>query len=297
MIEISVVIGARNQRAVLEATLEALASQSLARGAYEVVVVDSASTDGTRDLCLNRDWPMSLRYAARENAGKCAARNDAIRLARGGLVFLTDADVVAEPDLLARHAARHASRPGCVVVGRQRIVDRLDEIGASRREALRGSPRAGARLTWRQFVTGNASVARQVLIEAGSFDEDFQGYGYEDYELGYRLAQRGVTFVYEPAAVNWHCHKVGFDEDLARKREAGAAAVLFARKHPSRALRTQLGLHPLNRFLWRWPHEQGWLARVSHRHRNADGFRGRLARWFLLEYAFQSGVRHAWSTT
>ena len=70
------------------ATLEALASQSLARGAYEVVVVDSASTDGTRDLCLNRDWPMSLRYAARENAGKCAARNDAIRLAGGRLIFL-----------------------------------------------------------------------------------------------------------------------------------------------------------------------------------------------------------------
>lgn len=293
MTVISVVIGTRNQRAVLAATLDAFGRQTLGAGAFEVVVVDSASDDGTAGLCQGQSWPMPLRYARRENTGKCAARNDAIRQAQGRLVLLTDADVIPDPELLARHVAAHEQGDARVIVGRQFLIDRIEEIGDTRREALRPTPHVGAQLTWRQFVTGNASLPRTHLVDAGLFDEDFGGYGYEDYELGYRLAARGLTFVFEPSAVNWHCHRVTFEDDLPRKRDAGRAAVLFARKHPSRALRTELGLHAANRLLWRLAADEGWLVRLGRSHAGASGTRGRLARGFLLEQAFQAGVREA----
>lgn len=293
MIGISVVIGTRNQAAVLHAVLESFSRQSLQPDAFEVVIVDSASTDGTRELCEGRRWPFPLRYRMRADAGKVAARNDAIRQARGALVLLTDGDVVADRELLAQHVDAHARCPGRVVVGRQLLVDRLDQVGQFPREALRRPHRAGDRLGWSEFVTGNASLDRALLIDVGLFDEDFRGYGYEDYELGYRLTARGVPIVYEPAAVNWHCHAVRFEDELGRKREAGHSAVLFARKHPSRVLRAQLGLHPVNAWLWRHVADDGWLHRTGVAWGAWPGVRGRLGRWFLVEQAFQAGVRKA----
>ncbi len=291
MMSVSVVIGTRNQRAILEPVLESYCRQTLPPDAFEIVLADSASTDGTAELCAGRSWPYHLRHLALGHGGKSAARNAAISRATGDLVLVSDADVIADARLLACHVAAHAGEPDRVVVGRQVLVDRVDQVGRGGRDALRNRHRAGERLSWRELVTGNASLSRARLVEAGGFDERFVGYGYEDYELGYRLAARGMPMVYEPEALNWHCHPVRFEDDLWRKREAGEAAVLFARIHPSAALRVQLGLHPLNRVLWGLLGGATWLREASAARTRAAGWRGQLARRFLLEDAFQHGVR------
>lgn len=36
------------------------------------------------------------------------------------------------------------------------------------------------------------------------FDENFAGWGLEDFELGYRLSKAGFNFVYSNSAVNYH---------------------------------------------------------------------------------------------
>ena len=293
MTSISVVIGTRNQRAILKAVLESYARQTLRPDRFELLVADSASTDGTADLCAGQAWPYPLRHLALGHGGKAAARNAALRLATGDLVLLSDADVIADPGLLACHIAAHERRPDLVVVGRQIMIDRIDEVGQEGRDALPGRRRPGTPLSWRELVTGNASLPRARLIEAGGFDERFVGYGYEDYELGHRLAARGLPIVYEPNAVNWHCHPVRFEDDLGRKREAGQAAVLFARLHPSAALRVELGLHPLNRACWGLLGGMDRAHRAATAHAGSAGWRGRLARHFLLEAAYQQGVRDA----
>jgi GT2 family glycosyltransferase len=293
MIEISVVIGTRNQRPTLERVLASFANQTRPGASFEVVIVDSASTDGTASLCTGRCWPFSLRYSRRENSGKAAARNDAIRQAAAALVFLTDGDVLAHPDLLASHVASQGAHPGAAIVGRQVVVDTLEEIETGGRDALRPGRREGQRLRWNELVTGNVSMPRQVLLDAGVFDEDFVGYGYEDYELGYRLARRGVPILFQPSAVNYHWHPVRFEDDLGRKREAGRSAVLFCRKHPSPWLRWRIGVHPVNRRLWGAVGEDGRLLRTCRRWAPLRSKRGRAARSILLEWAFQQGVREA----
>jgi GT2 family glycosyltransferase len=291
---ISVVIGTRNQRSTLERVLVTFAAQTVAASSFEVVVVDSESTDGTDRVCTATAWPFPLRYFRRANTGKAGARNQAIREAASNLVFLTDGDVLADPDLLASHVASQRRFPGAASVGRQVIIDTFEQMQRSGRDALSGVKREGQRLRWNQLVTGNVSVPRQLLIDAGLFDEDFVGYGYEDYELGYRLVRRGVPIVYQPSAVNYHWHPVRFEEDLPRKREAGHAAVLFCRKHPSRHLRWKLGVHPVNRAMWLAAAGNGWLVRGCRRWASLGSPRGRAARAFLLEREFQQGIREAW---
>jgi len=290
---ISVVIGTRNQRPTLERALESYSHQTLSMDAFEVILADSASEDTTDSLCRGGGWPFRLHHLALPHGNKSVARNAAIGVASGRLVLLSDADVVADRDLLAWHLRAHEGLPDRVVVGRQLMVDSVDEAGRHGRDALPRRHRAGERLSWGEFVTGNASMPRALLAAAGGFDERFSGYGYEDYELGYRLAALGLPIVYEPAAINWHCHLVRFEDDLARKREAGAAAVLFTRIHPSAALRLHLGVHSFNRVLWRGLAAAGWLQRASAKRAGSGGRLAGLARSFLLENAFQDGVREA----
>ncbi|MGE6631675.1 glycosyltransferase family 2 protein [Bacillus sp. NPDC077027] len=49
-------------------------------------------------------------------------------------------------------------------------------------------------LPWRFFITNHSSVKRKHVMELGMFDENIVRYGFEDYDLGIRLHQRGLSF-------------------------------------------------------------------------------------------------------
>nr|MDH3176110.1 glycosyltransferase family 2 protein [Bacillus pumilus] len=49
-------------------------------------------------------------------------------------------------------------------------------------------------LPWRFFITNNSSVKRKHVITLGMFDEQIVRYGFEDYDLGIRLHQPGLSF-------------------------------------------------------------------------------------------------------
>ncbi|MDU5106837.1 glycosyltransferase family 2 protein [Clostridium sp.] len=60
------------------------------------------------------------------------------------------------------------------------------------------------RLPWRFFITNNASVERNRVIEVGMFDESIVGYGFEDYDLGIRLYKSGSKFIFDKNILNVH---------------------------------------------------------------------------------------------
>lgn len=49
-------------------------------------------------------------------------------------------------------------------------------------------------LPWRFFITNNSSVKRKHVMKLGMFDENIVRYGFEDYDLGIRLHQFGLSF-------------------------------------------------------------------------------------------------------
>lgn len=71
---------------------------------FEVVVVDDGSTDGT-DAVLADLVSARVRYMRQPNQGLCAARNAALRIARGQYVVFLDDDDPPHPELLARFAS------------------------------------------------------------------------------------------------------------------------------------------------------------------------------------------------
>ncbi|GAB3912817.1 hypothetical protein GCM10011575_21980 [Microlunatus endophyticus] len=111
-IRFSVVIPARNEVALLPATLRGLDQQDFA-GAYEVIVVDNGSTDQTAEVARAG----GVRVVTEPRRGVCQARQTGTLAARGEIIVSTDADTVHRPDWLRRIDQHYAGDPGLVAVG------------------------------------------------------------------------------------------------------------------------------------------------------------------------------------
>jgi glycosyltransferase involved in cell wall biosynthesis len=69
---------------------------------------------------------------------------------------------------------------------------------------LHGNDITGFSLAWSLGATGNMGVRAESLRAAGHFDENFRGWGLEDFELHYRLHRMGARTRFCAAAVNYH---------------------------------------------------------------------------------------------
>jgi glycosyltransferase involved in cell wall biosynthesis len=292
MIEISVVIGTYNQKTVLSHVLDSFSKQTFPSDKMEVLVVDSSSDDGTEELCTNSKFPFIFNYYRKENTGKVPARNMAIEKAGGEVIFLTDGDVLAHPSLIEEHMHYYRKYPGSVIVGRQMIVPSLEHYEEEGKICFkRDNKVAGQRLSWDHLVTGNAFIGKKMLVDIGMFDEDFKGYGCEDYELGYRIAKKNIPIIYNPDAINYHYHPVTFEEDCIRKIDTGKAAVIFWKKHKSLQLKFYLGINPLSLFIHSFISSDGWIIKKCRKYSNVESMWKNIARQILLEFNYLTGVK------
>ncbi|MFL6556834.1 MAG: glycosyltransferase family 2 protein, partial [Bacillus sp. (in: firmicutes)] len=86
----------------------------------------------------------------------------------------------------------------------------------------------GFAFPWMAFLTGNVSFRKEFIIQAGLLDEDFVGYGYEDWELGYRLYKMGAKYIVRNDLITYHQeHPVG----ESKWKEAINNLGLFLKKH------------------------------------------------------------------
>lgn len=84
-------------------------------------------------------------------------------------------------------------------------------------------------MPWMLFLTGNVSIPKELITRAGNFDEEFVKYGYEDWELGYRLYKLGAKFMGSEEVIGYHQeHPVA----ESKWHEAVFNYHMFTTKHP-----------------------------------------------------------------
>ena len=302
--DISVVIPTYNRIDTLRHVIPALLRQDMPPDRYEIIVADSNSDDGTAEFLAEvAEQNERLRHIPGPYTGRAMARNAGIRAARGTVVLFTDADIIASPDLLSRHWAHHRERERIAVVGMELQVSSFkDYLRQSRNRDERKPlhPANRKQLSWLYFLTGNASVRKADLDALGGFDESFTGYGHEDLELGYRLRQAGITIVYEPDAIDYHWHPVGYDEQKGRMELAGRSTVRFYHKHHDLRVQLNLGMTPvslaLHGLLKRAPGVYERLERVGRRGGPKNSW-PHLARQIVYQYHYVSGIKRALMST
>ena len=291
---ISIVIPTFNRKDLLEMVLDSLNNQTYPSDRYEVIVSDSNSTDGTAEMIKKFSMKGELKYISEDKRGRARARNIGINEAQGDIVLFTDADIIASENLLEEHAMGHEKYPGEAIVGLEQRIASLDEYKylldhPKERKELHPSYRK--KISWLYFITGNASVPRDKLIKAGMFDEDFQGYGWEDIELGYRLAKNGVSINYWRNAVNYHIHKYTFSSNCDIMTKAGKSAVRFYRKYRDWKIRYLLGMNPFVMALHSLLSPDSWIIRNCEKRADREGFLNKFCTDLLLQYHYLNGVK------
>jgi glycosyltransferase involved in cell wall biosynthesis len=193
--EVSVVIGVRNGAATLRHCLESIAAQD--RTPRETIVVDGASTDGTRDLledCARQG--RVTRFVSEPDRGLYEAWNKGIRLSRGEWICFLGCDDAFHDAGALRHlveAAQAAPEPPRIVYG---LVNRVTASGKV--AEVWGGPWA----EWKARSLAGFMVPhpgtlhhRSIFEERGLFDESYRVAG--DYERFLREA-----LVRDPLFVN-----------------------------------------------------------------------------------------------
>jgi GT2 family glycosyltransferase len=187
---VSVVLPVRDRERLVGDAIASVVAQTFR--AWELVVVDDGSTDGTAAAVrAQAAGDPRIRLVSRSGEGVCAARNAAAAVARGRYVAWLDSDNAWEPAYLATMVG--------VLDGGARAAYAVSDLGGDRYRTvdLGALGRDGARelLAVSNVVDLNVlAVARDLLAEIGGFDESLRRT--VDYDLVLRLAERApLTFV------------------------------------------------------------------------------------------------------
>lgn len=238
--QMSVIIPSFNRADVLRQSLDALQRQTTNPKEFEVIISDDGSADETATIVQNYQASFSLTYLHQDNHGAAAARNAAIRIAKGKYLLILNDDAIPAENLLEMHLRAHArfkSRK-LIVFGffpfQKEFVDTpfMQLLEHSSFAFQYASLTSGQFYDWRCFLTCNISLPRSALDESGLFDEDFREYGSEDLELGYRLWKKGYEILYDSSCRADHAHRLVLRGFCQRQILVGQNFILFSIKHP-----------------------------------------------------------------
>ena len=195
--KISIIIPAYNVAPYLGETLDSVLAQT--RDDYEIVLVNDGSTDETAQVVERyRDrFAGKLVYVWQENRGLAAARNTAIRTARGQYIALLDGDDVWLPAYLATMLGLFEADPTLDLAFPNAIFWGSPQYDGKNFQAVfpPNPPITMEKILGRESsVFGLATLRRELVLAVGGYDEALRAS--EDFDLWLRLLKRGSKFGY-----------------------------------------------------------------------------------------------------
>lgn len=222
--DVSIIVVSWNTRDLLRNCLVSIAQQTR-QVAFETIVVDNASSDGSANMC-ELEFPRVKVIANRQNRGFAAANNQGIQLAQGRYILVLNPDTVILDGAIDRCVAYADAHPDVGVVGCQ-VLERDDQIQPTPTcfsfpspwtlfLTLCGLPRVFPRskfwakpeLGWWDrnserdidVVTGMFMlVRRKAMQQVGMMDESYFMYA-EEADWCYRFYKAGWRRVFFPGA-------------------------------------------------------------------------------------------------
>ncbi len=201
----SVIVPTYNRRLELEDCLNSLGRQRFKD--FEIVVVDDGSTDSTGEAVRT----FNVRYHKVSHGGVVKALNFGVSLALGEIIAIMDDDCVASEDWLVMLVSAYTNAVGGVggrildwrgaSLNTAKIVGKVLDDGRTT-----ANFDSGGNLREVDYIKGgNMSFRKNLLQEAGLFDSNYLGDGFNfEPDICLRIKRRGARILYEPGAVVWH---------------------------------------------------------------------------------------------
>lgn len=228
---ISLTVCVRNGAHWVDDCMTALCAQTYRP--LEIIAVDDGSTDGSNKML--QKWQTSgddsseeipIQILSQEPLGLSAGRNEALNIAKGEWVAITDIDCRPRPDWLER---MFASSDGMDAVTGRVIFDE-GRTSVSRLRSRTIAWKYSSRSDKATLANGPCSMfRREHLISRGGFDPSW--YHAEDMEVSMKIIQSGGGIRYEPEAVVDHVAESRLKIFFQKRRRDARAHTRIMRKY------------------------------------------------------------------
>jgi glycosyltransferase involved in cell wall biosynthesis len=266
----SIIIGTYNDASIIEATLAAFAVQSFSD--FELVLANDGSSQNY--VPILEAWAPrfvhGIQHATHEKYGfrKTRILNRAIHVSRFERLIVIDMDCLPHRDFVRNHLSY--LKPGTVINGRRTHIS--PEIVPSPAEILENGLGFGPAKLFRLWLQGKArivehgfvsplfyessnlrlhgsnfSVCRSDLVAVNGFNEEYEGWGKEDSDLGLRLQFSGVRIRnLRNKVIQFHRMHSRLPADNPRNDE------IFERTRGERTVRARIGLAEIRQGDFSW---------------------------------------------
>ena len=193
---VSVVIACYNGEDTLGVQLDALARQ-IDPPAFEVVLADNGSTDGSADLARSYSDRLDLRVVdASDVKGPAHARNIGVGAARARYIAFCDADDEVADDWVRQAHTALDSGDHEFIAGRVDI-EKLNSAATRRSRQMvqqEGLQESGVGVGLKHAGAGNMAFHREAFEQVGGFDEALRCL--QDSDLCWRMQLAGTRLDY-----------------------------------------------------------------------------------------------------
>lgn len=223
MQEISVVIPVYNQYNSLLKTLNGFRHQFDID--FELIIIDDGSTDLTKTLSdtdLNGLCLYRSKIIHQKNGGRAAARNHGVEVCDTEYILFNDCDRIPSPFLIQKYKSINKNINNIYIgepydyfgINEADIINlnweniikysrlssyyhRVVEVCDGKNKIIYPNP-------WLSFLVGNSCLSKYSIQSCGGFNESFRDWGFEHFELAYRLYINGSIFIALKECANYH---------------------------------------------------------------------------------------------
>jgi glycosyltransferase involved in cell wall biosynthesis len=256
---ISVIIPCFNQGEYLDEAVDSVLAQTLQD--FEILIVDDGSTDEKTTRLLADYRRPNTRVWRTPNRGLAAARNFLIGHATGAYLCALDADDHLHPEYLAKARRAFDEDPGLTFVSAW-----LQEFGTH--DGVWRQDRCDlTALLAEDTVMTAALVRRDVVLDAGGYDEHMPAPGDEDWDLWIRLVKAGHRGAIIPEVLFYYRRRPDSMSSACTRGQTHLALVRYLfRKHE-----TAYRAHLRDVLLWQDQRIARALRQNDARERERDG--------------------------
>ena len=222
-------------RSTLKPVIESIfMSKNFAQNEVEILVV----FDGVKPPSFFVDDARVIILETKNKVFASGARNLGLDNAKGDIVAFLGDDTLVDPYWLSYTLAWHQQYPD----EKEALLGRIHWTPALAEDSFHRWLENNAQFDykrlnkssqpdWRHFYTSNISLNRN-FVGLERFSNQFNGWGFEDSEFGYRLEKKGLKIFYEPSVKVFHNDPQTIARMLDQTKSARKNAAVFEKLHP-----------------------------------------------------------------
>ena len=227
IMDASIIIPVYNQFSSLIYVLKGFSRQKYDLNKFEIIVVDDGSNDSLSlesSHSLSKISGLNVMLIHQNNKGRAIARNVGVEMSNSEFIIFCDGDRIPHENFVKKHI-ESSSNLSCVNIGaaydffgKMNLFFNNDSIDWSYAEKMSRLPSYYKKIisknkindelfqkySWLSFLVGNSSIYRNLFKSVGGFDDNITRWGFEHFELGYRLFKNQANFTCNTEIISYH---------------------------------------------------------------------------------------------